>query len=974
MVFRRNPYIIGRPIDDPKLLFGRGDLFYFIKDNLSQGVKITLLHGQRRIGKSSIIRNIPKFVQLEDFVFIYFNLEDYSGDNLCKILAELSKEIIDHLQLDAEKIKLPSIPDLEKEAYIFYSEFLTKVYDEIVGKKIVLVLDEFETLITPISASLLDEFFTYLYSIIEVEDKLFLIMFAGRQSANMPNLLDYFQDVSIYEIGFLNENSATQLITQPAEGILEYEPEAIQAIIELSAGHPYFIQVICFAIFVRARELDEWHINQEDIDNIVDKAIENAEAGLAWFWEGLNIPEKVVFSAVAESQNMAIEKYQIVLENPFILLKKYGIFKTEVMEQAVKELVAYNFLDDTGDRIKIELVRRWLLQRHPLRQEIKELEKLNQKESYSNYEAEKYLTIEEKKTNNLAIYNTAKTQNSSSLNSELFWTSLELEVQAERANTVRKKEFSYADKLKQQHHWKEAKDLFNKVLDIEPLKIFAQSNKRKIEVLEEEEKKQSILKGEYYSPEKWRLSKRMHLGIIVVSMGIAAIAGIGISRLSTPCLISQNKVLGVFCVDDPSINFSSGERTFFTIINNADRDQGIKAFKQEKYQEASKLFEEAIKANRNDPEVRIYYNNALARNKRNPITLAASVPVDNNTNFAQEILRGVAQAQQEFNNRNGLNNRLLEIKIANDAGKPEQAQEVAAELIKDKSILGVIGHYSSESTEAALEEYNKTYIPIISPSSTSTKLQSKNFFRSLPSDAAGGKKLAGYAFKNLNLKKVVIFYNPDSLYSDSMREEFQHNFEQLGGKVLRKPEIDLSNTSLDINAEVNRSIYIYKSEAAVLIPDALHADIALKIAKVNQEALDRPPSQNGARAGMKLLGGDVLYSDETLTTGKNAVEGLITVVPWFREAPQAQIFAKKAKKLWGEEVSWRTATSYDATQAFIQALSSNSNRTTILERLENAKFSVNETSGYPFKFSSEGERETEPILVQIKGGKFVAVP
>jgi ABC-type branched-subunit amino acid transport system substrate-binding protein len=73
--------------------------------------------------------------------------------------------------------------------------------------------------------------------------------------------------------------------------------------------------------------------------------------------------------------------------------------------------------------------------------------------------------------------------------------------------------------------------------------------------------------------------------------------------------------------------------------------------------------------------------------------LAAAVPADNNPNIAQEILRGVAQAQHQFNQKNGLNGRLLEIKIANDAGQPEQAKQVAAELVKDQSILGVIGHY-----------------------------------------------------------------------------------------------------------------------------------------------------------------------------------------------------------------------------------------------------------------------------------------
>ena len=84
---RGNPYIIGRPIDEIGLFFGRQDLFLFVENNLNYGVKVTLLHGQRRIGKTSIIRNIPKFVKLDDFVFISFNLKDYTRENLSKLLA-----------------------------------------------------------------------------------------------------------------------------------------------------------------------------------------------------------------------------------------------------------------------------------------------------------------------------------------------------------------------------------------------------------------------------------------------------------------------------------------------------------------------------------------------------------------------------------------------------------------------------------------------------------------------------------------------------------------------------------------------------------------------------------------------------------------------------------------------------------------------------------------------------------------------
>jgi ABC-type branched-subunit amino acid transport system substrate-binding protein len=126
---------------------------------------------------------------------------------------------------------------------------------------------------------------------------------------------------------------------------------------------------------------------------------------------------------------------------------------------------------------------------------------------------------------------------------------------------------------------------------------------------------------------------------------------------------------------------------------------------------------------------------------------------------------------------------------------------------------------------------------------------------------------------------------------------------------------------------------------------------------------------------MKLLGGDTLYSYETLSKGVT-VEGLTVVVPWFREAQQAKDFGKKAKEQWRGEVSWRTATSYDATQALIHALSANSTRTTVIDNLRNNNFVVNntKTSGDPLQFNSQGERQTEPVLVQIQGGNWVMPP
>ncbi|MCP2730521.1 ABC transporter substrate-binding protein [Limnofasciculus baicalensis] len=886
----RNPYIIGRPIDEPEKFFGRERLFHFIEDNLRQGVKFILLHGQRRIGKSSVLRNIPHFVGSDEFVFVPFDLEFYSQEPLSSILVALAQDIIEHLELDADKIRLPSVAELEAEPYIFSSQFLPKVYEALGEKNLVLLLDEFDLLGIDYSVPVFEDFFPYLQSILELDNKLFIIPFVGRQSLDMPNLLSLVKGVPCQEIGLLDELSAKRLITKPAEGVLNYETEAIKAILELSAGHPYFTQVIGFAIFGRARDLEKWQVSREDVESIVDKAIESAEAGLAWFWDGLSSTEKVVFSSVAEAQKIAIEKADKVPQDSLNLLKKYGVYPKDSLVKAVKQLVEFGFLDDTGRRVKIELVRRWLVQRHPLRQELEKVKKLEKSES--------------NEANNIYIH----THQGSGIKQEQ-----EIEVSDKGALVW----------LGKKHH-------------------------------------------SLPQPRQ----KRILLSSVAVIGLISAAVGFGVYQLATPCLPSENKKLGIFCIANPIINISRGELTLFPITGNTNRDLGIEAFKKGNYSEAAQFFKQAVADNRNDPEVLIYYNNALARKQGSRLTIAAVVPADNKANLAKEMLRGIAQSQNQFNQKGGLNGKLLEVIIANDANEQEQAKQIAQELVKDKSIMGVIGHNSGEATNAALAEYKLANLAIISPTSTSISLQGDNFFRTVPSDHPAGKKLAEYASQTLKLKKVVIFANPESTYSDSMREVFTKYFEKLGGEVVHPPLINLADPKLDVDKEVPKSVWRYQAEGAALFPDTQHTDVALKVIKYNGDLIARP--QNTQKKGLKLLGGNSLYNNDTLILGGKAAEGLILAVPWFKNSPQSKNFSQAAAQQWGGEVSWRTATSYDATQALIKALSINPTRATVLQQLKEVNLSPQETSGESLSFGS-GERKTQPILVKIEGGEFKLV-
>jgi ABC-type branched-subunit amino acid transport system substrate-binding protein len=1040
MPFPPNPYIIGGRITDTNRFFGREEFFndinYYLK---TDNVKLILLHGQRRIGKSSVIAQIPNKLGTDEFVFISFDFQDTVNSSHQKIIHSIAIGIIDKIETKNE-ILTHLAENIPSNIEIFSREFLPTVYQQLGNKKLVLLWDEFDVLTERDTESDTDikNFCDYILQLQKRDQKLFIIPVAGRHISKLPKLVSSLREALTREIGLLEKEDTQKLIIQPDKNVLNYEEEAIEAIFQLSAGHPYVTQCICSAIYNLARDrynqknVLPQSINGHDVESIVDKAIELAEGGLDWFWGGLTTEQQVIFAAAAEARNIAIQENE---PPQLMLLRNHGI-ETEYLKKADEQLREYGFLDN--NRVKVEFVRRWLVKSHKLKDEISNLETVKQEninkllsvaddlrehddtQAVQTYElalklnpnnfktvtslADEYLKIQElneayklykrayhfysfigninKQESVLKPLLTLAEKYSKADNFEqaleIYRLANEIDSESSKDGFLQTIE-NYVHKLIIAREWIKATEQCQLGLQIDPNRISFQQRLKEIQALRSNTRLNVAAKNSV--PLNKKLSTIMLQWLnrssrLIASLGLAGVVviGVGISQGLRTCPPGERKELGVFCVVDNS-RISRGNRTFFPEINNTYRDQGIRAFQQGNYQKAITLFQQAVDANKNDPEVLIYYNNALARQQGSPFTLAVVVPLDKNqddTNNAPEILRGVAQAQDQFNQKNGLNGRLLEIVIANDSNK-EKAKEVAQELTKDSSILGVIGHNSSDATRAAIPEYEKAKLAVISSTSTSIFLNNPVFFRAVNSDESTGKTLAEYTYKTL--KKAVIFANPNSPYSNSIREVFTNQFEKLGGEVVRKPLIDLTASTFDPEKEVAKSVYANnaKAGAALLFPDTRSTNIAINTAKEITERNKTLKTENPPRPELKMLAGDTLYTNETLTSGGNNVEGLIIAVPWFRETSQAQSFAQKSARKWGGDISWRTATSFDATQALIKTLSNNATRDTVLRDLENVSLSASETSGYPLRFTSEREREGQSILLEIKGGKFVEI-
>ena len=1039
--YQRNPYIIGSVIDEPDKFFGRQSLFDFIKYNLQQNTPLILLYGQRRIGKSSVLKQIPQKISEDQFVFIDFDLQVFVGGNqkhpINQILHYLAQRIGEEIEnsLTTIPITIPTAEDIEDDTTIFHGDFLTQIYNILGEKKLVLLLDEFDVL-SEVNNEGNVEFFRLINNwLSKWPERLFIIPVVGRHLKELPNLLSLLRESPYKEISFLDRDSAEMLITRPAQGVVTYQPNAIEEILSLSAGHPYFTQLICHELFNLARERQIWTINAEDVKTIIDKAIETGEPGLAWFWDGLYPQAKVVFSAAAEAQHREEQDDQVSY-SPKLLLRNYGIL-TDSLTQVIKNMVDYGFLNELK-RVKIELVRRWLLQKHQLKDEISKLAEVNQQDvenlcsvaqnqpqralqlyeealgiNPNNFQtvtslAKEYLQVE-KFDQAFELYSRAyKFYSINDQQERVLQPVFDLVTEYSQVNNLDKVLELYAqaykiapeeskngfiETLEQYGHdltinedFARARQQYERVLQIDPNRQLSRDRLAEIGAFESafgsklkgvenlSSQPQIIANKTTVKPNPFTQIMKRPVAFVALTT-VVSVFGFSIyQQLSKTCPAGEKKELGVFCVGDNS-KISRGERTLFPKIYNPSRDQGIAAFKNGNYQEAANLFQQSIEAKQKNPELVIYYNNARARQQGSPFTLAAVVPIDtkNNTNEAQEILRGVAQAQNQFNNK-GLNNRFLEIVIAND-DNTESAQQVAQQLVKDDSILGVIGHNSSDATQKALPEYEKAGLAIISPTATSVLLKSSVFFRTVSSDASAGKKLAEYTFNNLKLKRAVIFANPNSPYSNSIREVFTNRFEKLGGEVVRKPLINLTDPNFDTRSEISATVYSKDkfAQAAMLFPDTQSTGTVIKIAKeiTRRNARLKDDPQSGRVKELKMLGGDTLYGDDTLKNGGKNVEGLIVAIPWFRESSPAKAFAERSEQEWGGDISWRTATSFDATQAFIKALSNNATRTNLLEKLPSINLDRNETSGYQLKFTEEREREGQSILVQVKDGKFV---
>jgi branched-chain amino acid transport system substrate-binding protein len=424
------------------------------------------------------------------------------------------------------------------------------------------------------------------------------------------------------------------------------------------------------------------------------------------------------------------------------------------------------------------------------------------------------------------------------------------------------------------------------------------------------------------------------------------------------CLVLFPRLLAIFKTD--SELGSTGNRLLIQEKLTPDKQKGIEAFAKGHYQQAIAFFKKSLAQQPNDPETLIYLNNAQAGNAA--LKIAVSVPIGSNLNVAQEILRGVATAQAEINQNGGINGQKLQVQIVNDQNDPEIARKVARGLVKDRQVLGVVGHNASNASLAAAPIYQQEGLVMITPTSFANNLSGLGnyVFRIVPTTKVMAQKLADYAVKTARKTKIAFCYDSQSPDNVSFKDEFLAAFVSRGGQLV--PTVcDLSAPNFNAATAVTQAINS-GADGLFIVSHIDRLEAAIALARANQGKL-------------ALFSSPTMYTIKTLEAGHQAVQGLALVAPWHPQVNPS--FADRMSQRWRGKVSWRTATAYDATQAMIAGLQQSQRREGLQQALHNRGFTVEGASG-AVSFASSGDRISHPVIVQVQssgvGYDFVMLP
>ncbi|WP_139144672.1 ATP-binding protein [Janthinobacterium sp. MP5059B] len=276
-----SPYVTGSPLE-PKhghnVFYGRENLIGQISRQIATHGNVVLLEGNRRAGKTSILKHLEGYSTTPGWLAVYASLQGAEGSAQAVgvptegVFREIARSIAVALSKLSIDVPLPNGQTLSagKPAlgvaqacregisigtpFHDFREYLEVVLAvlEPLGLGLVLMLDEFDKLQEGIDSGVTSpQVPDNIRFMIQSYPKFSAILTGSRRLKRMRE--EYWSALyglgTSFSVTVLDPESARKVIIEPVRDRLTFSREAIERLIEVTARHPYLMQCLCNRVF-----------------------------------------------------------------------------------------------------------------------------------------------------------------------------------------------------------------------------------------------------------------------------------------------------------------------------------------------------------------------------------------------------------------------------------------------------------------------------------------------------------------------------------------------------------------------------------------------------------------------------------------------------------------------------------------------------------------------------------------------------
>jgi branched-chain amino acid transport system substrate-binding protein len=357
-------------------------------------------------------------------------------------------------------------------------------------------------------------------------------------------------------------------------------------------------------------------------------------------------------------------------------------------------------------------------------------------------------------------------------------------------------------------------------------------------------------------------------------------------------------------------------------------------------------------------------NQAKAPTKGDVYVYVASPLSGFQANGGQTILGGANLAAAELNKSGGLLGYRVVVVPMDDESDSDVAVSVAEQIRSEvgagKRVLGVIGHYNSGQTLAAMEIYKDLQLVVVTPTSSEVSISQKgyrNFFRVNANDTVQAEADAQFLVGDLKAKRVALVHN-DTAYGVGLRDAMAQALSKLGAEVA-------------VTIQVAEGQESYDSEVAQIQqsnPDAIfYAGYEIEAPYLRYAVV-----QAGIKA--QFLASDGAFLAATIDESEGTAEGMY--VSGFAPSPEQAV-----DKAWIDayrEVEARNPDTYSVNgYSALEVLAEGAKKATSFEASQVSdaiRALAVQTPMGQLTFESNGDVRGATIYIfQVKDGSFVQV-